>query len=89
MTATPHSFFPGLRELDFEHRMQYLTKHLLEWLTYTYGGFGKIVERRDNVWAAGRDQNDSVAAIYSHLDDKVWGTFPWKFKSSDVQKGPF
>ena len=30
-----------------------------------------------------------VAAICSHLDDKVWGTFPWKFKSLDVQKGPF
>ena len=56
---------------------------------YTYGGFGKIVERRDNIWAAGRDKNDSVAAIYSHLDSKVWGTFPWKFKSLDVQKGPF
>ena len=54
-----------------------------------YGGFGKIVERRDNIWAAGRDKNDSVAAIYSHLDSKVWGTFPWKFKSLDVQKGPF
>ena len=44
-------------------------------------GFGKIVERGENVWAAGRDQNDRVAAIYSHLDDKVWGTFPWKFKN--------
>ena len=29
MTATPFSFFPGLCTLDFEHRMQYLTKHLL------------------------------------------------------------
>ena len=51
---------------------------------YTYGGFGKIVERRENVWAAGRDQNDSVAAIHSYFDDKVWGTFPWKFKSLDL-----
>ena len=34
MTATPHSFFPGLYELDFEHTMQYLTKHLLGWLTW-------------------------------------------------------
>ena len=47
------------------------------------------VERKDNVWAAERDQNDSMAAIYSHLDNEVWGTFPWKFKSLDVQKGPF
>ena len=29
MTATPFSFFPGLCTLDFEHRMQYLTKHML------------------------------------------------------------
>ena len=26
---TPYSFSPGLCELDFEHRMQYLTKHPL------------------------------------------------------------
>ena len=39
-------------------------------MTHT-GGFGKIVERRDNVWATGWDNNDSVAAIYSHLDGKV------------------
>ena len=29
LTITPHSFSPGLCELDFEHRMQYLTKHPL------------------------------------------------------------
>ena len=47
------------------------TLHFNVFYYYTYGGFGKIVERRDNIWAAGWDKNDSVAAIYSLLDDKV------------------
>ena len=31
---------------------------------------------------------EQLGEIYSHLDGKVWRTFPWKFKSLDVQKGP-
>ena len=47
------------------------TLHFIFFYYYTYRGFGKIKERRDNIWAAGWDKNDSVAAIYSLLDDKV------------------
>ena len=45
------------------------------------------------LWKGGKhlsSKNDSVAAIYSHLDNKVWGTFPgnlkvWRSKRVDLR----